>query len=201
LPTRTTKAIFPRATVRALIIDAGVPFGARVIVTATFNTRSVRTDPAVSAVAVLDASIDAHAQLVSLSSFAILTDVALFGRATLVDATTVGADVVHGTFGVQTTAVLAAVVDARLSLRTFVVDSTTRRTLVFLITKLSLRASLIITAARNTQPIIVANLPYFARLVAATAVGALAGSTDLVFRTASGLNTTGNTEVISAQLT
>ena len=200
MSTRTSKAVFTRASISALIVDAGVPSIARVIVTATFNTLSVRTDPAVTTVVVLDASIDAYTQLISLSALTILTDVALFGVATLIDAPTVGADVVHGTFGVHTTTLLATVVYACLPLRTFVVDSTTRRTLILLITKLSLRATIVISTTRNTQSIIVAYLPNLARLIAATTIGTLTCSTHLVFGTTSRFNTPGNTDVVSAQL-
>ena len=189
-----------RATIPTLVLDARIAPFTSIIVTTALDALVIYADVTITAVGVLDATISADTRSVSLGTVTILTNFTLPRIATLIEADPVRADVVDRTFIIDPTAVLAAVAHARLTHRTLVVDTTTRRALIVLITELPLRTAVIVAAARNTQAVVVAHLTDFARLVAAATISALPCPADLIFWTARRLDTAGNAAVISAQL-
>ena len=135
-----------------------------------------------------------------MSALTVLTCVALVRVQALAHAVAVGADVVHGAFGVNTAPFAAAVVHAGLTCGALVIDAATGRTLTLTVAELTLWAALVVSTARNALTVLVADGPNLTGFVAPAAVHTLTFTADLVVWTTRCLDATRHAEVVSAQL-
>jgi len=105
---------------------------------------------------------------------------------------------VHRALGVHATALLAAVVNASLTLSALIIDTATRCTLVLIAAVLTLGAAFVVSASRDAATVIGADLTDVAELIPTATLGALSLSADFALRTTSGLDATGLAGAVDA---
>jgi hypothetical protein len=201
LTTRTAETVLLVALVTALILNASIASLTRFIVTAALDALRVDADTTVTAVGVLGAAIFTKPDVVSLSYFAVLSQITLCRVAALIAASTPNACMIDRALSVDAAALLAAVVNASLSFNTFVVDAAACSALVLVTAILPLGAAFVVSAARNTATIIGADLTDVAELIPAATLSALSLSADFTFGTASGFDATCLAAAVDTDLT